>query len=249
MKLGSKEKSNKSNINININNLNFKPHSELMTSTGFMCQNEIKLIKEISQRQQNKLVSTLRIFDEIKKRVNKIKIDEKRLFEKSKIDEMDNLFKLVKDELVDFSLIIKEADFKLDIFLKKIFKNFKQVSTSPFNMISTPNSLSKNINFNKSKEEVQFNDIVHDLRNKNDELVSEMMDLKEKFVEAKIKNIDLKNRLKVKSENDENLHINKDVKEKSKSKNEIRNSRIIKIEANTTEERQNESNTSLKFLR
>ena len=192
----------------------------------------MKFLKEIANRQQNKLLSvrvlfkqTIRILDDLKKKVGELKIDDKKLFEKNKNNDLDKLFKSIVDELSDFSLLVKESDFKIENFIKKISSSVKSNQSLQANFVSTPTSVSKNYFPNKSNEGSDINNVVKDLRNKNEELVSEMMELKEKFVEAKIKNIDLKNKLKGKADKDDVNLNNKLSKLRLNSKTELRMSK------------------------
>ncbi len=141
--------------------------------------------------------------DEIKKKVGELKYDDKKLFEKNKNHDLDKLFKSIVDELSDFSLLVKESDSKIENFMKKHSSSVKFNQSLQANYVSTPTSVTKNYFPNKSNECSDVNIVVKDLRHKNEELVSEMMELKEKFVEAKIKNIDLRNKLKGKADKDD----------------------------------------------
>jgi hypothetical protein len=168
----------------------------------------------------------MRLFEEIKHRVEEISIEDKRLFERQKENDLDKLFKMVKEELVDFSFMVKESENKIEGLFKKS-RSVQSGTHNQFNFIGTPTNQSNNVFVNRSKDGYDYKDVVNDLRRKNDELVNEMMELKEKFMDSRIKNIDLKNKLKVNIALDKKeLHSTyKSTGEKMFSKTEFRKSR------------------------
>ena len=151
----------------------------------------------------------MRISEEIKKGFEEMKTQEKKLFEKKNETYLEKLFKILKDELVDFSLMIKESESKLENLILKT-KPIK-INSSNSNILSTPTNQSNNLFMRKTKplgQDCDYIEIIDSLKKKNDELLSEMMDIKEKYMDTKIKNIDMKNKLKnnEKSKNEITLH-------------------------------------------
>lgn len=139
----------------------------------------------------------MRLFEEIRQRVEEMRFEDKKLFEKQKESDLEKLFKMVKEELIDFSFLIKESEGKIET----LFKRSKSVKNSNPNQFSfgTPTNMANMVKLNlmnKSKEDYDHKDTVKELKKKNDELLNEMMELKEKFMDSRIKNIDLKNKLR-----------------------------------------------------
>ena len=116
----------------------------------------------------------MRILDEIKIIFDEIRTEDKKLFEKKKEIYLDKLLKMVKDELVDFSLMIKESESKLEILIKK--NKPININNNNINLIGTPTSQSNNFHLRKTRvfgEEFENFEIMSDLRRKNDELLSD----------------------------------------------------------------------------
>ena len=85
----------------------------------------------------------MRISEEIKKGFEEMKTQEKKLFEKKNETYLEKLFKILKDELVDFSLMIKESESKLENLILKT-KPIK-INSSNSNILSTPTNQSNNL--------------------------------------------------------------------------------------------------------
>ena len=167
----------------------------------------------------------MRIFEEIKKNVDEIKIEDKKLFDKRQDTYLDKLFLMVRDEFVDFSLMIKESKNKLEnLFMKnnpiKIKNNNNFITTTPPNRFN-------NKCVNKTKNIVDECDnigiVYYDLRRKFDELLTENLELKENNLETNIKNIGLKNKIQIKTEEKNKISLIKSKPDNNFNKNDLKN--------------------------
>ena len=136
------------------------------------------------------------MFEEIKKRIEGVKIEDKKLFDNKNETYFDNIFKITKDELVDLALMIRESESKIENHLK--MNNSLLITSSTISYVTSPQNKSNNLKFSKSKsnDENDYIKIINDLKNKNKELLSEIMVLNENYMNIKLSNLELSNKFK-----------------------------------------------------
>ena len=136
------------------------------------------------------------MFEEIKKRIEGVKIEDKKLFDNKNETYFDNIFKITKDELVDLALMIRESESKIENHLK--MNNSLLITSSTISYVTSPQNKSNNLKFSKSKsnDENDYIKIINDLKNKNKEMLSEIMVLNENYMNIKLSNLELSNKFK-----------------------------------------------------
>ena len=136
------------------------------------------------------------MFEEIKKRIEGVKIEDKKLFDNKNETYFDNIFKITRDELVDLALMIRESESRIENHLK--MNNSLLITSSTISYVTSPQNKSNNLKFSKSKsnDENDYIKIINDLKNKNKELLSEIMVLNENYMNIKLSNLELSNKFK-----------------------------------------------------
>jgi chromosome segregation ATPase len=163
-------------------NLSYKTNLESRLNTNQPITDEYKHIHENTN---SKITGSMKIIDDIKKRIEEMKSEENKykVYDKNLDGNVDKLIKNLKNELFDISKNIKTSEEKMENF-------FKTCSKTPIR-----NDKVEQISVKTKHDEQGFNHVLSDLKNKNDELLSELNVLRENFNDVKKQNSELKDKI------------------------------------------------------